>query len=286
MSVAAVILCFNGAREIEACVDSLVTMERLEPKQDQILIVDNGSSDGSVERIRDLAVRHPGLVEPICLARNQGTTVPRNLAFARARADHLLMIDSDIRFEEPVLARLLRHFEADPGLGMVVPRLVFPDGRPQMSTDVFPTFGRKVERLFRLRALEREASERAGPEEVDYAISAFWLLKREVLDRVGGLDPKIFYAPEDVDFCLRLWLSGYRLLADPAPRVIHDAKERSRSLRGLVFTVRHVLGLLYYFKKHRYLFSTDRLRRRIERAVGRSRGSDAGGDARLQGSAS
>jgi GT2 family glycosyltransferase len=144
--------------------------------------------------------------------------------------------------------------------------LIFPDGRPLMSTDVFPTIPRKLERAFRLCALERRCrADELPSRSVDYAISAFWLMRRDLIDRIGPLDERIFYAPEDVDFCLRAWLKGQRVVYRPDLAVVHDAKERSRSLTSLVFTSRHVLGLAYFFKKHRYAFKTDGLYRRIGR---------------------
>jgi GT2 family glycosyltransferase len=269
MTISAVILSFNAKRDLERCVRSLIEVERFEPGRDQILIVDNGSRDGSKALIAALAAGHPGLVEPICLPANRGTTAPRNLAFAKATGDYVLVIDSDIRFEQPVLPSLIDELDADPTIGIVAPRLMFPDGRRQMSTDRFPTIGRKLERFFRLRALERRTpapasgSTSATGLPVDYAISAFWLMRRDALDRIGPLDERIFYAPEDVDFCLRAWLCGRRVVYRPDLAAIHDAKERSRSLKSLLFTWRHLLGLAYFFKKHGYAFSADRLYRRI-----------------------
>jgi GT2 family glycosyltransferase len=216
--------------------------------------------------IESLIREHRGLVEATFLPANLGTTAPRNLGFAKARGEHLLVIDSDIQFREPILPDLVRQLDADRSIGIVAPRLIFPDGRPQMSTDVFPTIPRKLERAFRLRALERRRLDDALPcRPVDYAISAFWLMRRDLIDRIGPLDERIFYAPEDVDFCLRAWLKGQRVVYRPDLAVVHDAKERSRSLGSLLFTWRHVRGLAYFFRKHRYAFNADGLYRRIGR---------------------
>jgi len=149
----------------------------------------------------------------------------------------------------------------------VVPGLTYPDGRFQLSTDTFPTVTRKLQRLFALRSLERGTSlgdARRG--EVDYAISAFWLFRRTLLDEVGLLDEKIFYSPEDVDFCLRIWLAGYRIVYVPRVAAVHDAQEVSRSLKRWRFMLRHAGGLAYYFAKHRHAFGLGRLRRRIAEA--------------------
>lgn len=266
MSISAVILSFNACGDLDRCIRSLIEVEKLQPGHDQILVVDNGSTDGSPALIGRLIAAHPRLVDAIFLPFNQGTTVPRNLAFAKAKGDYVLVIDSDIRIERPVLKALIDDLAADPAIGIVAPRLIFPNGRAQMSTDAFPTLPRKIERFFRLRSLEQRARSGSNAHRrVDYAISAFWLMRRELLDRVGHLDERIFYAPEDVDFCLRCWLRGRQVIYRPDQEVVHDAKERSRSLKSLIFTWRHILGLAYFFNKHRYLWRTDGLYRRIGR---------------------
>lgn len=266
MSISVVILSFNAKEDLERCISSLIDVEGLTAGRDQILLIDNGSTDGSVAVIERLTSAYPDLVDATFLPTNGGTTAPRNLGFDKAKGDHLLVIDCDIQFRTPILPLLIEQLAADPSIGIIAPKLIFPDGRPQMSTDVFPTIPRKLERLFRLRALERRGrrdQELSRP--VDYAISAFWLMRRELIDLIGPLDERIFYAPEDVDFCLRIWLKGKRVVYRPDLDVVHDAKERSRSLKDMLFAWRHVQGLAYYFRKHRYAFSADRLYRRIRR---------------------
>ena len=269
MSISAVILSFNARRDLDRCINSLIDVENLKAGKDQILIVDNGSMDGSKALIRRLAATYPTLVEGIDLPTNHGTTVSRNLAFEKAKGDYVLVIDSDIDFRLPVLESLIADLATDPSIGIIAPRLIFPSGRSQMSTDVFPTVKRKIERSVRLRSLERETEmTRDAPRTVDYAISAFWLMRRDLLDHVGKLDERIFYAPEDVDFCLRTWLAGKSIVYRPDLEVIHDAKERSRSLKGLLFTWRHLVGLAYFFGKHGYCWRADGVYRRIREAHG------------------
>lgn len=267
MSISAVILSFNARDDLDRCVRSLIEVENLRPGQDQILIVDNGSIDGSKSLVSGLVSNFPGLVEMIDLPANRGTTISRNLAFAKARGDYVLVIDSDLDFKHPVLQSLIAELALDPTIGIIAPRLVFPSGEAQMSTDIFPTAIRKFERLFRLRALERlSLATEIEARNVDYAISAFWLMRRDLLEEVGCLDERIFYAPEDVDFCLRCWQAGRRVVYRPDLEVVHDAKERSRSLKGLLFTWRHLLGLAYFFRKHGYLWRADAIYRQIHGA--------------------
>lgn len=89
---------------------------------------------------------------------------------------------------------------------------------------------------------------------VDYAISAFWIMKKSVLEEVGLLDEKIFYSPEDVDYCLRIWKSGHAISYIPFVSVVHHTQEISRGFKLNTAFLNHVKGLFYYFTKHRYCF--------------------------------
>ncbi|MCK4486712.1 MAG: hypothetical protein KAU38_08130 [Desulfobacterales bacterium] len=74
-----------------------------------------------------------------------------------------------------------------------------------------------------------------------------------MLQVIGLLDEKIFYAPEDVDYCLRTWRVGYKVLYDSRVSAIHHAREISRGIRINRATISHIKGLLYYFMKHKYM---------------------------------
>jgi len=83
---------------------------------------------------------------------------------------------------------------------------------------------------------------------------------RHLLRPVGMLDERIFYAPEDTDFCLRVWKAGRRIIYLPSVAVVHHAQEISRGLKINKAKLSHLRGLVYYFFKHRYCLRRPRLR--------------------------
>ncbi len=259
--LSAVILSFNSRRHIEHCVRSLADALGRMAGPGEIHVVENGSTDGSVALLRELEREFAPVLRVIYNERNLGTTVSRNQALRQVRGRHVLVMDSDAWVEAPVLEALIRTLESNPRCGIVAPRLEYPDGRHQMSTDVFPTLFRKLHRLLRLRDLEARSEPPAQPCTVDYAISALWLFRRSLLDTVGLLDERIFYSPEDVDFCLRVWKAGYTVVYDPRVKAVHDAQELSRGAKLNGFATRHAKGLFYLFWKHRYCFGLTRLYR-------------------------
>lgn len=269
MNLSAVVLSFNSKRHIEKCVRSLAKAFGELPGPSEIWVVENGSVDGSAQILAGLEREFAPMLKVIYNERNLGTTVSRNQALRRATGEYVLVMDSDAWVDGTTLAALIRTLEADPRCGIVVPRLNYPDGRFQLSTDTFPTLLRKLHRLFGLRSLEASATPPAEPCTVDYAISALWLFRRSLLDSVGLLDEKIFYSPEDVDFCLRVWKAGRTVVYDPRVSAVHDAQELSRGARLNGFATRHAKGLAYLFWKHGYFLGLSRLYRRIEAGAGR-----------------
>ncbi|MEQ9642010.1 MAG: glycosyltransferase family 2 protein [Alphaproteobacteria bacterium] len=266
MRVSAVILSFNSAGYLESCLNALIAALGDHDDADEIVVVENGSSDSSADILRRFEADHPGLVHGIYNDENLGTTVSRNQALRRATGRYVLILDSDATVAPDMLEPLMARLDADSTIGLVAPKLTYPDGRLQMSTDVFPTLTRKVQRFFALKAMENAAD--AAPVEaveVDYAISAFWLLPRAAVDRVGLFDEAIFYSPEDVDYCLRIWAAGFRIVYDPTVSAVHDAQELSRGAKLSSFALRHIGGLFYLFRKHRYMFSRRGLYRRFGR---------------------
>lgn len=270
MRVSAVVLSFNSVAVLEGAVSSLAMDLSDSIEEDEIWVVDNGSTDGSPKLLRALEQKHGGLVKGIYLDQNLGTTVSRNMALRRATGRLLLIMDSDVEVSAGTVDRLITVCDSQPTCGIVAPRLHYPSGRVQLSTDCFPTVGRKLWRLAALRKIEQTLPREEQTKAVDYAISAFWLFRRNVLDRVGYLDEEIFYSPEDVDYCLRVWQAGYQVWLEPSVSVLHRAQELSRGWGSPGFTMSHALGLLYLFRKHRYWLSRKGLYHRIGRFTDRS----------------
>lgn len=256
MKLSIIILTWNSEQYIDTCLTALLgsITEGLEPCE--IFVVDNGSKDQSRIIIEKFRSKNPNIIKPIFLESNSGTTYSRNIALRKASGDFVAIIDSDVFVPQGIFQSLLDVLNESPRIGMIAPRLVYANGNFQKSTDDFPTVLTKLRRFFFLKKIEQNDSlgEFDSNQFVDYAISAFWLFKKEVLEKVGLLDENIFYAPEDVDYCLRIWKAGYKILYVPSHVVVHDAQEISRGFRPNKAFRAHLKGLFYYFCKHRYVF--------------------------------
>lgn len=252
-----VILTWNSQNYIDRCIRSILADIRGTGFRAEIFIVDNGSTDDTKNHITALQRTHSNIIFPIWLDKNYGTTVSRNLALKKATGDYIAIMDSDVEILPGLLNYLVRVLTQDRSLGLVAPKLIYPDGRLQKSTDRFPTLINKMFRYFFLRQIEsRENKADSKPEKqsVDYAISAFWLFRRSIIETVGFLDEKIFYAPEDADFCLRIWKSGRQVVYATQAIAIHHTQEISRGFKINKATLQHIFGLAYFFLKHKYIF--------------------------------
>jgi hypothetical protein len=95
--------------------------------------------------------------------------------------------------------------------------------------------------------------DRTVAQPVDYVIGACQLIRSEVIRRIGLLDERMFYGPEDVDYCLRVWRAGWEVFYLPSAVVVHHEQRITRRRPG-VLTLRHGMAIAYYFWKHRYLW--------------------------------
>jgi GT2 family glycosyltransferase len=265
MDLSIVVLAFNAERHIDACMKSCLDTCSALGLRYEILVVENGSSDRTRALLDAHAQRSPGIV-PIYSPTNLGTTRSRNLAWAQAKGRHVLVLDVDATISADALGKLINVLDASPSIGMAVPQLRYPDGRFQVSADRIPSLTHKLRRLLFLRDMEKVAVAPSDVTPVQTAISAAWLLKRSTIDTVGPLDEKIFYSPEDLDYCVRVWRAGLAIVYVPQAVATHDAQELSRSKKLNGFFARHASGLLYFFRKYGCGLSTASLERELRRA--------------------
>jgi len=259
-----VLLTWNSVEYVERCLQSLFADLHASRLSFEVIIVDNGSVDGTLAALQ--ALDRPELTV-VPLSHNTGTTFSRNIGLRMSRGDYVAVLDSDIEVHQAgVFEQLLAYLHAHPDVGIAAPELHFPSGRFQKTTDIFPTLTHKLKRFLSLRAMEEQegrAVRDAAPHDVDYAVSAFWVLPRSVLARVGLLDEKIFYAPEDVDYCLRVALSGLRVVYLPRVVATHHAQEISRRKLLSKSFREHLKGLAYFYRKHGFIWRLGGVYRRI-----------------------
>jgi GT2 family glycosyltransferase len=268
MMFSVVILAFNAERHLNKCLEHAITALKGYAEPSEVFVVENGSSDGTKAILKSWVEKAPDVIKPIYFNHNTGTTYSRNAALKSCLGKYVLVLDSDAYVHKDTLDVLSQYLDDNPECGMAVPRLTYASGNFQLSCDQFPTLKKKLERFLFLKKMEQKRhplAEATEPTDVDYAISACWLIRRDVVDHAGYFDEKIFYSPEDVDYCIRVWEAGYKITYLPQAVMIHDAQELSRGFKLSLFHFSHLKGLLYLMLKHRYFLGLSGLYQRIGR---------------------
>lgn len=227
VDLAVVVVAYRCRDDVARCVASVLD-GALDHRID-VVVVDNDSRDGTVEV---LAAR--GDVRVIEMGENAGFARASNRGIAATDSRHVMLLNPDTEVEVGALDRLVDHLDEHPEVGAVAPRLIFPDGRDQLTARAFPTpaaavFGRRspLTRLFpRNRWSSRFLTGRdhVGDEPfgIDWVSGACLAAPRRVVDEVGALDEGYFLYWEDADWCRRIKGAGYEVVCVPKARVVHD----------------------------------------------------------------
>jgi N-acetylglucosaminyl-diphospho-decaprenol L-rhamnosyltransferase len=251
--VSIVIVAHSVRRELERCLASIAEHggEGVET-----IVVDNGSTDGTGDW---LAREHPD-VRVVALEENRGVAA-REDGLRLARGRYTMFLDSDAALTDGALPELVRALDAHPDWGLVGPRLVHDDGTLQLSCRRFPPLflpllrRPPLERLARGRRMVTrhlmEDVDHEQPRAVSYVLGACQLFRTSLARAAGPFDPRIFYGPDDIDWCIRIRDAGGEIVYYPRATVVHSYR-RATAARQLSRTaLRHMEAFLYLRWKYR-----------------------------------
>lgn len=193
----------------------------------EVIVVDNDSRDGCASLIRS---QFPD-VTLIEAPANLGFSGGNNLGINHAKGRFVLVLNDDVAITPGSIPQLVKFLQQHPNVGMVGPRLVYPNGQLQYSCRRFPTPLMPLYRRIPLGGLPaaRRAlahylmldvdHRRDGP--VDWLFGACLLIRRETLAQVGLLDGRFFLYFEDLDLCRRCWAAGWQVWYLPSVELVH-----------------------------------------------------------------
>ena len=188
----------------------------------EILITDNGSTDGSVSALRK--IQDPNLkIQIIENKGNFGYAKANNQGIQKARGKYLLLLNSDTIVKKEALGKLLRFARQTPDVGVVGPKLLNIDGSLQPSCFNFPTIKNAIKEywLGEKGLFEKFAPSGNKPSNVDAVVGAAFLISPKALRKVGMLDERYFAYFEDIDYCRQTWKTGLKVYYLPTSEIIH-----------------------------------------------------------------
>ena len=244
--VVAVVVNWNAGGLLLACARTLI-----EAGAREIVVVDNGSSDDSVERLEAAALSR---VRVVRAGGNLGYGAGINRGVAVAGPGHVLVCNPDLLVDETCIAALLGRLDSEPGLGIVGPRLRNPDGTTYVSGRPFPSLEDALGHAFVglvwrgnpwSRRYLQTNWDRNDAADVDWASGALLLVRRSTFDQLGGFDERFFMFMEDVDLCWRAREAGWRVALEPAAGAVHVVGV-SRAARPYRMVIAHHRSLWRY----------------------------------------
>lgn len=254
MQISIIIVTYNSARHLPACLESIG--EHLKGVEYEVCVVDNASDDGSLA----LAGAAGGRTRVVSNTRNLGFSAAVNIGLWNTSGRYVMWLNPDTRIVGGDVNELLRHFEEEPGVGIIGPQVLNADGSIQLSCRSFPSYSTAffnryslLTRLFPKNRYSRRYLhtdwDHQAIREVDWVSGACLLHRRALLDEVGELDDLFFMYIEDIDFCLRASRAGWQVHYHPGLRVLHHIAGSSRQVPFSMIVELHK-SIWRYYAKH------------------------------------
>jgi len=223
MKLSVIIVNFNTKEILLKCLENL----RTTTPEAQIIVVDNGSSDGSAEEVFQ---KFPGV--NLIKSTNVGLAAGYNLGISKATGDYFLFLGTDAFPKPTTIDYLLKFMESDPRIGVVTCKLVLRDGTmdwdahrgiptPWVALTHFLNFDKLFPKSRLFNQYFQGYKDLSTAHEIDLCISHFMLVKRQVINDIGSMDEKFFVYGEDVDFCYRVKQKDWKIFYVPQVEAVH-----------------------------------------------------------------
>jgi len=249
MNLSIIIVNWNTNNQLTQCLASI--FHNTPSDEFEILLVDNASTDGSVDMVRERFQQ----VQLIENNENLGFAKANNQAIQQSNGHYVILLNPDTEIKPGALETLVRFMDEEPQAGAAGPKLLNPDGTLQTSCYPSPTLPREIWRLFHLDKIkpygiyEMSRWDMEKPRQVDVLQGACLILRREVLDQVGLLDEDYFVYSEEVDLCYRLKKAGWQLYWVPGAKVVHYGGQSTNQVAEEMF-LQLYRGKILFFRKH------------------------------------
>jgi GT2 family glycosyltransferase len=242
-SLSIIIVNFNAGHHLMNCLESVFSSNY--PEEFEVIVVDNNSSDDSIDAIND------GFsdVKLIKNTSNLGFAKACNQGLESAVNNYVLFLNPDTIVRHDALVKSVDFIDSNPDIGLIGCRLLSKNGSLQSSCADFPYLRTIVlDHLFRWWKLSNAVRAKMllkywthdEIREVDWMLGAFLMTRRSVLTAIGGFDEAFFLYGEDLDLCFRIKQAGWKVVFFPDAQIIHignsvwDSDRRDRVYQALV----------------------------------------------------
>ncbi len=257
--ISIVIVSYNTAALTRRCLETVGACA--EGLALEVIVVDNASADGSADMV---AAEFPQ-VRLIRLPENRGFAGGNNPGIRAAAGRYVLLLNSDAFPASGALRSAFSHMQEHPRIGVLGCRLTNPDGSLQASARMLPGALNKLLHISGLSwrfpksrffgRVDFSWWDHAEPRSVGWVVGAFFMIRRSVIDHIGGLDERYFLYFEEIDFCRAVRRAGWDVVFFPGASAVHLGGQSSagsaelRSAAGSQLTAIRIASELRYYRK-------------------------------------
>lgn len=242
--VSVVVLTINRKEDIIRCIESL---EKSSYKDIELIVVDNGSTDGTSIEIKNRFKQ----VKLIVNKTNLGISEGRNVGQRNSKGEYVLFLDCDTIVDKNMISELVAQINSDDSVGLVVPKMYYYD-KPNLLWFAGAKLNIFTSQAVNIGAGEYDKGQYEKVVSVSHGPTAF-LVSRKVLDKVGDHDKKYFMCYADTDFAFRTRAAGFKTVFCPKAILWHNLKvhkvKNSLSYYGFDSLLR-----TYHYARNRFLF--------------------------------
>jgi len=253
IDVSIIILTRNRKLLLQDCLNSLVN--NLKNLSYEIIVVDNASTDDSAQVANNFAK-----ATLIKNKKNLGVAAGRNLGIHRAKGDFIVFLDDDTYITEDPFSKIIEFMRKDKDVGIIGPKILYPNGNLQESVRSFPTpisvfwRGTFLHKIFPNTNFYKnyilKDFNHQEIKEIDWVLGACQFIRKEVFETIGFLDEKFFFGYEDIDFCFRAKKKGWKIVYYPFSSIYHYyARESAKGLLNKP-KLEHLKSILRFFYKN------------------------------------
>lgn len=212
-----IIVTYNDGEYLLNCLSDLSRMDDMDI---DIWVVDNASTDGSIEEAK---TKFPD-IKYIVNSENLGFSKANNLALKKVNSEYILLLNADTKIKKGILGGVVNFLENNLDVGAVTPKIVLPNGKIDLTAHRgFPTPWASFKYYFlnddSLYHLTNQDMFKIH--EVDAITGAFFMTRKSILEKVGYLDESFFMYGEDIELCFRIKKAGYKIVYLPEYEVLH-----------------------------------------------------------------
>ena len=254
MKLSIIIVSWNVKKVLTNCIGSIEENSASEPFE--VIVVDNASSDRTVEFVRN---KFPDVVI-IANSQNLGFAAANNQGIEKSQGEYILLLNPDTIVHSGSLDVLIEFMDENEDVGICGPQLLNQDGTIQSSARCFPTFRGALYRHTALRFLHifreeykkwlMKGFDHKSQMDVDQIMGAALMIKRTIIDHIGAMDERFFMYYEEVDLCYKVKQAGWRVVFMPEVAIIHLGGQSSGQI-PVKKQMMAITSLLKFFRKHR-----------------------------------